>query len=90
MINGISRGSRPICRTQPQLRLDCSQAISCFSQSDDIDTALGEEQRCRDADDAAADDDDIGAAGKLFGGDDAVRLRHCGGSAAAKLISSNR
>ena len=31
MISGISRGSRPILRTQPQLRLDCSPAIWPFS-----------------------------------------------------------
>jgi hypothetical protein len=32
-ISGISRGSRPILRTQPQLRLDCSAASAPFSQS---------------------------------------------------------
>ena len=32
-ISGISRGSRPIWRHQPQLRLDCSAAISPFSRS---------------------------------------------------------
>src|SRR5262245_61480421 len=32
IINGISRESLPIWRHQPQLRLDCSQAISPFSQ----------------------------------------------------------
>jgi hypothetical protein len=32
-MSGISRGSRPICRHQPQFRPDCSQAISPFSNS---------------------------------------------------------
>jgi len=32
MISGISRGSRPILRHHPQLRLDCSPAICPFSQ----------------------------------------------------------
>ena len=31
--SGISNGSRPILRHQPQLRLDCSAAISPFSHS---------------------------------------------------------
>src|SRR5262245_12020963 len=31
-ISGISRGSRPILRTQPQLRLDCSAPSTPFSQ----------------------------------------------------------
>ena len=33
IISGSSRGSRPILRTQPQLRLDCSAASAPFSQS---------------------------------------------------------
>ena len=33
MTSGISRGSRPIFRHQPQLRLDCSPAICPFSHS---------------------------------------------------------
>jgi hypothetical protein len=33
IISGSSRGSRPIFRTQPQLRLDCSAASAPFSQS---------------------------------------------------------
>ena len=32
MISGISRGSRPILRHQPQFRLDCSPAMCPFSQ----------------------------------------------------------
>jgi len=32
-ISGISRSSRPVCRHQPQLRLDCSQAMYAFSHS---------------------------------------------------------
>jgi hypothetical protein len=31
--SGTSRGSRPILRHQPQLRLDCSAAISPFSHT---------------------------------------------------------
>jgi hypothetical protein len=33
MASGISRGSRPIWRHQPQLRLDCSAPTSPFSHS---------------------------------------------------------
>src|SRR5277367_1941509 len=33
MASGISRGSRPILRAQPQLRLDCSPAMWPFSHS---------------------------------------------------------
>ena len=33
MARGISRGSRPILRHQPQLRLDCSPAMWPFSHS---------------------------------------------------------
>ena len=33
MLSGISRGSRPMVRTQPQFRLDCSPPIRPFSQS---------------------------------------------------------
>src|ERR1700722_20363453 len=33
MASGTSRGSRPILRHQPQLRLDCSAAMSPFSHS---------------------------------------------------------
>ena len=57
MISGISRSSRPFFRTQPQFRLDCSPAISPFSQSV-TDSPLRQCQRGAGADDPAADDDD--------------------------------
>jgi hypothetical protein len=47
------------------LRLDCSPAILPFSQSANRHASLGEEQRGRCADDAAADDDDIDLGRKL-------------------------
>ena len=61
MMSGISRGSRPCLRTQPQLRLDCSPAMPPFSQSTTETPRSREEQRGAGADDAAADHDDIGA-----------------------------
>ena len=64
-IKGISRGSRPILRHQPQLRLDCSPAIMPFSQSATDTPRLGKGERGRGADDAAADDDDIGFSRQL-------------------------
>ena len=60
MIRGISRGSRPCLRTQPQLRLDCSPAMSPFSHRATDTPRWARCERGAGADDAAADDDDVG------------------------------
>ena len=75
MINGSSRGSRPILRHQPQLRLDCSPAMCPFSQSDDRDPLLREKERRAGADDPAADDHDIGARRQRVVGADGIDAR---------------
>jgi hypothetical protein len=52
------------------LRLDCSPAILPFSQS--VTDAPLDEERGRGADDAAADDDDIGLSRQLCCGADRI------------------
>ena len=74
MIKGISRGSRPILRHQPQLRLDCSPAMWPFSKRA-TGCPSGEEQALRKADDPAADDDDVGAGRQGVVGVDRIDAR---------------
>ena len=62
IISGNSRGSRPILRTQPQLRLDCSPARIPFSQSATETPRSARNRAVLIPDDAAADDDDIDGA----------------------------
>ena len=59
IMSGTSAGSRPCCRTNPQLRPDCSPAISLRSTSTTPHAAAGKVVGGRAADDAAADHDDV-------------------------------
>ena len=89
MISGISRGSRPILRHQPQLRLDCSPAMCPFSHRTAADALLREKQRRAGADDPAADDHDIGARRQRLVGPDRIDPRRHGTQCAlAAALSS--